>query len=71
MGVGFRILEGVVDGIILTRVLCDTNVRFLYKDSKRVFKRSTALIECYTSVCVEVGFEDQCKWAILCLYFHE
>jgi hypothetical protein len=40
---GFRILEGVVDGIILTRALCDTNVGFLYKDFKRVFKGSTAL----------------------------
>jgi hypothetical protein len=51
----------IVDGIILTRVLCDTNIGFLYKDSKRVFKGSSALIERYTSVCVKVGFEDQGK----------
>jgi hypothetical protein len=63
---GFRILEGVVDEIILNRVLCDTNVGFLYNDSKRVFKGLTSLIKCYTSVCVEGGFEDQGKWAILC-----
>jgi hypothetical protein len=63
---GFRILEGVIDDIILTRVLCDDNVGFLYKDSKRVFKGSTALIERYTSVCVEGEFEDQGKWAIFC-----
>jgi hypothetical protein len=31
---GFRILGGVVDGIILTRILYDTNVEFLYEDSK-------------------------------------
>ena len=40
---GFRILGGVVNGIILTRVLCDTNVGLLYKDSKRVFKGLTTL----------------------------
>ena len=30
---GLRILEGVIDCIILTKVLCDDNVGFLYKDS--------------------------------------
>ena len=63
---GFRILEGVVDGIILTMVLCDDDVGFLYKYSKRVFKGSTAIIESYTLVCVKGEFEDQGKWAILC-----
>jgi hypothetical protein len=63
---GLRILEGVVDGINLIRLLCDTNVGVLYKDSKRVFKGSTALIERYTSVCVKGEFEDQGIWAILC-----
>jgi hypothetical protein len=58
MVLGFRILEGVLDGNILTRVLCNANVGFLCKDSKRVFKGSTALIEHYTSVCVEGGFKD-------------
>jgi hypothetical protein len=40
---GFRILGGAVHGIILTRILFDTNVVFLYEDSKRVFKGLTAL----------------------------
>jgi hypothetical protein len=49
---GLRILEGVVDDIILTRVLCNTNVGVLYKDSKRVFKGLIAIIECYITACV-------------------
>ena len=61
----FRILGGVVDGIILTRVLCNSNVGFLYKDTKRVFKGSITIIERYTSVCVKGELEDQGKWAIL------
>ena len=60
-----------LDGIILTRILCDVNVRFLFKDFKRVFKGSTVIIERYTSVCVKGEFEDQGKLAILYLYFHE
>ena len=35
---GLRILKGIVDGIIITTVLCDTNVGFLYKDSQAGFQ---------------------------------
>ena len=41
---GFRILEGVLYGIILTRVLRDSNVGFYVKTPKRVFKGSIAII---------------------------
>ena len=58
---GFRILEGVVEEIVLTRELCDANVGVSYKASKRVFKGSTAIIECYTLACVEREFKDQGK----------
>jgi hypothetical protein len=45
---------------------CNANVGVSYKASKRIFKGSTAVIECYTSVCVEEEFGNQGKWAILC-----
>jgi hypothetical protein len=64
--VGFRILEGVIEEIVLTRELCEANVGVLYKASKRVFKGLTMIIECYTSVCVERKFDDQGKLSILC-----
>ena len=41
---GFRILKGALYGIILTKVLCDSNVGFYVKIPKRVFKGSTVII---------------------------
>jgi hypothetical protein len=64
---GFRILEGFVDGIILTRVLCDTLMLGFYIKTLRGFSRDQLHYRLHYFY-VEGEFEDQGKWAIVLVF---